>query len=207
MTKILLLIFVLGLISCSETNKQSESKTSDTTSTQDVVVNEYELALIYRDLDSDSLLADKDDQLKLLKFLTKGIKIKEKEYGSGDCEGKFKQLALHEDTLTIDKYDCGDYGFGNTEFILDSDSLKYVREFKIEWSPDDKENELSVSETTYEFTSSNLKKRTRTKSIKGWKDFRIDDVNFEESTLPGHEEYNKFKKELKNITLKEKLGE
>lgn len=79
MRNILLPIFLLGLVSCSQTNRQSEFQTTDSTLAQDNFGNEYERALVYRDLDSDSLLADKNDQSKLFGLLTKGTKIKEKE--------------------------------------------------------------------------------------------------------------------------------
>jgi hypothetical protein len=207
MKKILLPIFAFGLVSCSQTSKQSESKTTDSTLMQNDIVNEYELASIYRDLDSDSLLADNDDLLRLNEFLTKGTKIKEKEYGGGDCGGKFKQLSFKTDTLTVDKYDCGDYGFGNTEFITRGDSLRFVREFKMEWLVDSTGSKFNVSETIYYFSSLRSTRRTRTRSVPGWKDFSIRNTDFEEGQLQGQKEYNEFKKELKDLALKEKLGE
>ena len=73
------------------------------------------------------------------------------------------QRILGTDTLTIDKYDCGDYGFGNTLFITNADSLMYVREFSVEWSPDDDGNVFHVNENIFEFSTTGLVKRTRTK--------------------------------------------
>lgn len=207
MTKTLLLIIALGLFSCSQTNRQSESKTTDTTATQDNIENEYELASIYRDLDSDSLLADKDNSLRLNEFLTKGTKTKENEYRGGDCSGKFKQLSFKTDTLTVDKYDCGDYGFGNTQFITKGDSLKFVREFKFEWLVDSTGSKFNVTENIYNFSNSQAIKRIRTKEVNGWKDFRINNIEFKQSRLQGQKEYNDFKRELKNLALKENLSE
>lgn len=194
-----MLTLILGLASCSQTGRQSDSKMTDPTSTQNDGGNNYDQTLKYRDLESDSLSADKIDQLKFAEFSTKGTKIKEKEYGGGDCESKFKRLVLGNDTLTVDKYDCGDYGFGNTEFITSGDSLQYVREYKIEWSPDDKGNQFRASETTYEFSTNRLLKRTRAKFVEKWKDFRITEIPFEGSRLRGQDEYNQFKKELRDI--------
>lgn len=207
MTKNFLLILTLGLFSCSQINTQSESKTADSISSRDNIENEYELASIYRDLDSDSLLADKDNQLRLNAFLTKGIKTKEKEYGGGDCDGKFKQLSFGTDTLTVDKYDCGDYGFGNTQFITKGDSLKFVREFKFDWLVDSTGSKFNVTENVYDFSGSEVIKRIRTKQANGWKDFRISNIEFEQSRLQGQKEYNDFKRELKNLALKENLSE
>jgi hypothetical protein len=206
MTKILPVIFVLALFSCSRT-RQSENQKADSSSTVANAGNDYELASINRTLDSDSLLASKDVVMKFSEFLKKGTKFKENEYGGGDCYGKFKQIDLGVATLTIDKYDCGDYGFGNTEFITDGDSLRYVRQFKIEWSPGDKGNEFKVSETIYEFSTRGISKKTRAKSIEEWKDFRINDGKFEESSNSGQSEYNELKKELRDLALKEKLDE
>lgn len=200
-------MLTLGLLGCSQTNRESQSKTLDSTVTNDKVTDEYELASIYRDLESDSLLVSKTDEKKFTELLTKGRKIKEQEYGGGDCEGKFKQLTGENDTLTIDKFDCGDYGFGNSQFIVHNDSLRYVREYKMEWSPDDKGNEFNVSETTYEFSTKGVLKRARTKFINGLSKFRINEIDFEESRLPGQVEYNEFKKKLKGLALKEKLSE
>ncbi len=205
MTKILLLILTLGLFSCSQTNRRSESKTIDSTASRDNIENEYELASIYRDLDSDSLLADEDNKLRLNEFLTKGTKTKEKVYGGGDCGGKFKQLSFKTDMLTVDKYDCGDYGFGNTQFITKGDSLKFVREFKFEWLVDNTGSKFNVTENIYDFSGSI--KRIRTKEVQGWRDFRISNIDFGQSRLQGQKEYNDFKKELKNLSLKEKLSE
>jgi hypothetical protein len=208
MRKILPLILVLGLFSCSRLDKQSENKMTDSSSLQTpAVVNEYELASVYQNLDSDSLLVDKVDFVKFLGFLKEGTRIKEMEYEGGDCGGKFRQMVLGGDTLTIDKYGCGDYGFGNTEFVTQGDSLRYVREYKMEWSPDDKGNVFDVSESVYEFSAIGSTKRTRTKSIKGWKDFRINDKDFEEIRLPGQSEYFEFKKELKELVVREKMEE
>lgn len=207
MTKILLLILTLGLFSCSQTNRQSESKTVDSTASRDNIENEYELASIYRDLDSDSLLADEDNKLRLNEFLTKGTKTKEKEYGGVDCDGKFKQLSFKTDTLTVDKYDCGDHGFGNTQFITMGDSLKFVREFKFEWLADSTGSKFNVTENIYDFSVSGSIKRIRAKEVQGWKDFRISNIDFEQSRLQGQKEYNDFKRELKNLALKEKLSE
>jgi len=202
MIKILPLIFAFGLLSCSQP-RQSDSQTTDSSSLPDNLANDYNLASTDRDPDSESLLADNDDLVMYSKFSTNGTNIREKEYGGGDCGGKFKQIVLETDTLTIDKYDCGDYGFGNTEYIKDGDSLRYVRKYKMEWSPDDKGNEFKVSETIYEFSTIGLTKRTRAKSIKGWSEFRINEENFEESRISGQLEYNELKKELKDLVLKE----
>ena len=128
------------------------------------VINGYEFASAYRELDSDSLVLRKADIVKFSRFYTDGIKIRELEYGGGDCDGKFMQRILGTDTLTIDKYDCGDYGFGNTLFITNADSLRYVRKFSIEWSPDDDGNVFHVNENIFEFSTAGLVKRTRTNS-------------------------------------------
>jgi hypothetical protein len=210
MRKTLPLIFALALFSCSRLDKHSENKMTDSSSVQtDVVnedvVNEYELAWEYQNLDSDSLLVDKADFVKFLVFLKKGTRIKEMEYEGGDCGGKFRQMVLQTDTLTIDKYGCGDYGFGNTEFITEGDSLKYVREYRMDWSPDDHGNVFEVSESIYDFSTIGSTKRTRKKSTKGWKDFRINDRHFEETPLSGQSEYFEFKKELKELILREKI--
>jgi hypothetical protein len=109
--------------------------------------------------------------------------------------------------LTIDKHDCGDYGFGNSEFITEGDSLRYARKYKMEWSPDDKGNQFNVSETIYEFSNDSVIKRTREKSTKGWKDYTINDLTFEETRLPAQGEYIELKNQLRNLTLKEKLNE
>jgi len=207
MTKILLLIFVIGLVGCSQTSKQSEFKPTDSILMYTNIINEYELASVYRDLDSDSLLVDNDELLELDEFLTKGTKIREMEYGGGDCSGKFKQLSFEMDTLTVDKYDCGDYGFGNTEFVTKGDSLRLVREFRMEWLVDSTGSKFNVSEAIYDFSSLRSTKRTRTKSVQGWKDFRISDTDFDERRLHGQKEYLELKKELKDLAMKEKLSE
>lgn len=85
--------------------------------------------------------------------------------------------------------------------------MRFVRKYKLEWLPDDKGNEFNVSETIYEFSSIGVTRKARAKAIKGWKDYKINEIGFEESRLLGQEEYNEFKEELKELPLKEKLGE
>lgn len=163
MKKILLIIFILGFIGCSKTEQESGGNATDSFAPERPVETGYEFASAYRELDSDSLLLGKGDIVEFSRFYTNGIKIREQEYGGGDCDGKFMLQVLGADTLTIEKYDCGDYGFGNTLFITNADSLMYVREFSVEWSPDDDGNVFHVNENIFEFSTTGLVKRTRTK--------------------------------------------
>jgi hypothetical protein len=207
MEKILALIFIGGLFSCSPTGSQTDTKVTAAPLTPDNLANEHDDTSNFRDLDSDSLGGDTRDMLDFLPFQEKGTKVKEKEYAGGDCSGKFKQIALGTDTLTIDKHDCGEYGFGNTQFITTGDSLRYVRKYTIEWSPDDKGNEFIVSETIYEFRASGVLKKTREKSIETLKNARFNERSFRETEIAGEVEYDEFEKELRGMGGKEQIDE
>src|SRR5688500_10947890 len=126
------IILIIGLLSCSKTGKEqsiaaadsSRNLKVDSVRTTKTAMDDYEASLIYSDSESDSLLLDNLDLRNLISlFKTKGSKVQDKEYQGGDCGGKFTRLTYKGDTLTIDKYSCGDYGFGNSQYLTNDDSL------------------------------------------------------------------------------------
>ena len=167
-------------------------------------MNEYETS--YRSLDSDSLeIQDEEFNKTIAHFRASGRKIKEMKYGGGDCWGKFVQIVMGSDTVTIDKYDCGDYGFGNSQFIVHNDSLTKIREFRMEWSPDGNGYAFNVMEQILEFDPDHLTTKNRVGSTEGWEDFRFLGTPFEILRTNGATEYLRLKNELREMVLREKL--
>jgi hypothetical protein len=167
--------------------------------------DDFASASIYAMLDSDSLLADKSELARFLPFYRKGHPVETKYFDGGDCSDKLIRIALLSDTLVIHKYACGDYGFGNTEFVIHRDSLKYVRKYGMLWHGDD-QGEFLVSENIYEFSTAALTKRSRKKPIEGWKDFQLNDLAFEKHQA-NETEYVSFIQELRSLDHRESLPE
>jgi len=202
------IIITIGLISCSRTEKQQLSFSADSSKTEKTdsaraaktTMDDYEASFIYSSSDSDSLLLDNLDLKNLISlFKTKGSLIQDKEYSGGDCGGKFKRLLYNGDTLTIDKYGCGDYGFGNSQYLTNDDSLKLVRNYKMEWSAQPDRIEFTVTEKIYEFGVSKVTISERMKVINGWRNFDFSNVPFATSTSGGQIEYMELKKEQKEL--------
>jgi hypothetical protein len=90
-----LLPFAFTLLGCGQTT-QSENTRTDSSSIPTNLGNDYELASTDRELDSERLLADTVDLARFFAFSAAGTNINEKEYGAGDCDGKFKQIGFRK---------------------------------------------------------------------------------------------------------------
>lgn len=215
MTKILpSIILLLGLLSCSRTEKEKPGITVDSTvrlktdspSVAKTVMGDYEASLLYSSSDSDSLLLDNDDLENLISlFKMKGSRIQEKEYLGGDCSGKFTRFIYGGDTLTIDKYSYGDYGFGNSQYLTHEDSLKLVRKYKMEWSAKLDKIEFNVTEKIYKFSNGKVIISERMKIVNGWRDFDFVNIPFVTTTSAGQIEYRNLKKEQSELLNHEVL--
>jgi hypothetical protein len=208
------IILTIGLLSCSKTEKEQSIATADSSRILKVDsvraaktdMDDYEASLIYSNSDSDSLLLDDLDMKNLISlFKTKGSKIQDKEYAGGDCGGKFIRLIYAGDTLTIDKYSCGDYGFGNRQYLTSDDSLKLVRNYKMEWSAQTEKMEFTVTEKIYEFGIGKATISERMKVIDGWRNFDFVNIPFVTTTSAGQTDYMDLKKEQKELLTHEVL--
>ena len=198
------LILLVGLLSCSRTDRQTGIKvnTVDRFDTLDTLhppintIDNYSAAFIYINTDSDSLLLDNGDFGNLIPlYRTKGKLVKEKEYGSDDCAGKYKQFELNGGRLTINKSSCGDYGFSNSQFLIKNDSLLQVRKYEVLWNVANKEFELGITEQIFFFNAGRLTLKERHKTVSDWIGFDLREVPFNSNSIVGHKEYDNLKKE------------
>jgi hypothetical protein len=205
MKQILHIILLIGLcISCNQTTDKAETIETDKAKTIGVSdslelapQDDYSASAIYRSLDSDSLLTDKGEIDSLLSiFLRTGKQIKRKEYGGGDCEGAYRTFSIKDDNsiLTIDKYDCGDFGFGNSQYLTKNDSVLLTREFKVEWY---NRTVYTVTERIIKFDNATTILKERETSTSNLGILRFKGQQFKESKLVSNdEEYLRIKREL-----------
>lgn len=198
MRTIFLLILITGLFSCTRTK---ESLNSDVAidSLESSPQDDYVASTIYRSLDSDSLLIDKKtvDEF-LLNFIINGKLIRKHEYGGRDCDSAYKTYKLDNNTsiLTIDKYDCGDYGFGNSQYLTSGDSITYVREFAVEWDATNDKTSYKVTERLIKFKNGRTQLKERQKSIDRLTDLRFGNLQFRDIEQLTNDEYSRIRKEL-----------
>ncbi len=211
-----ILIALVGLLSCSRANRPTEIATDvidksdslDTIYTSINSIDNYSAAFIYMDTDSDSLLLDNEDFDNLIPlYKANGKLIEEKEYGSGDCAGKYRQFELNDGRLTIDKSSCGDYGFANGEFLMIGDSLLRVRKYEVQWNVLNKDYQLEISEQIFVFNNRWLTLKERYKTTNDWIGFDLTDIPFKSSSIDGQKEYDDLKKELAELLTYELIGE
>jgi len=198
MTKILQLILIIGLFSsCVQTtDKMVNHEESDMlkASPQD----DYSTSTVYRALDSDSLLIDKGTIDSVVSLFKGGQLLRKHEYGGGDCDGAYRTFKIQGDSsiLTIDKYDCGDYGFGNNQYLTRNARILLVREFKVEWGNVDK---YHVTERIIEFKTEGTIVKTRSRTISRLADVRFKGEGFDYGRSTTNEELERIKKELTEI--------
>jgi hypothetical protein len=207
MKKILLFLLV-GVISCQSFQKPNKDK-SDTIAT-DISTNNisnnnwYDSLQIYSSVKSDSLFLDQEQMKSLIdSFRLHRSHLQTIQYGGGDCWGITNFFSLDLDTLIIDKYDCGDYGFGNNLFLISNDSIAMVRKYDFDWDPSDGNVNYNISEQIFLFNDMILLQRKKT--IGSWKDFSLDNVPFIKSNIYGTNDYNLFLEEVKNIKKRETI--
>ena len=195
MTKILQLILIIGLYStCRQTtDKVVASERPDTlvASPQD----DYLTSTIYRALDSDSLVIDKGAFDSLVSLFKRGHQLSKHDYGGGDCYGAYRTFKMEGDSsiLTVDKYDCGDYGFGNNQYLTRNANILLVREFKVEW---DNVDNYHVTERIIEFKTEGTIIKARKRTVSQLVDLRFKGEEFEYERSTTDEELERIKKEL-----------
>jgi hypothetical protein len=210
MIKILSFVALLvGLTGCTRTEKEQSAVTvsSGETASLDSAVavkstmSDYEASFIYSSSDSDSLLIDIPEVGRIVaSFKRQGTLIQNNDFSGGDCESKLRRLVYNRDTLTIEKYSCGDYGFGNSQYLTHDDSLKFVRLYTMKWLAESGEQtEYKVTEKVYTFGTGRVTINERTKMITGWRDFYLVDIPFEKTTSSGQNEYVDLTKEHREL--------
>ena len=198
MRTILLLTLVTGLFNCTRTTETKNSGVPSD-SLEFSAQDDYTASTIYRSLDSDSLLIDKEtvDNF-LLHFITNGQLLRRHEYGGGDCDGVYRTYNLDKNTiiLTVDKYDCGDYGFGNNQYLTKNDSVILVREFTVDWDISDTKTPYRVTERMIKFTNGKTISKERQKSTDRLSDIGFSNLPFNNNENSQVDEYTRIRKEL-----------
>ncbi len=127
-----------------------------------------------------------------------------KEYGGGDCYGKYISSKLDDENflITRDNFDCGEYGFTHKIYILLNDILLYVK-YNI------KETELSLDGTKYslreiifDFSKPEVSKFSRSKDSKEYSDNTFSGIFVHEVIKNRFSILNKEMKEYDNLKSK-----
>jgi hypothetical protein len=183
------------------------AKTTDHQTTADTVGTDYYAASeIYREADSDSLIIRSNELTNIIhSFRQSGKMVTSKEYGAGDYYGKFKIFVRNEDTLVIDKNDSGEYGFGNAQYLIKEDSLKYIRKYILESVYG--ENIHMIKESIFKFESSSTISLERSKTIKKLNDFGLEGIPFDTLTDIPLNQYQVLRQELNNLLKNELMAD
>ncbi len=203
-----ILIVLLLFLGCSRADRSAESGVADTlrkqlkSDSRTVTTNEvntYSAAYVYMDFDSDSLLLQNEDFDDLVpRFLAKGKPLKVGGYPGDDCSSKFRQFALNDSLLTIYKYNCGDYGFGNSQYLVGHDSIQKARIYEARWNVGSKEFELNITEQLYLWDGNRLTVRERHKVVHDYVDLDLHGIPFK-SKIVEAKKYNNLLKEYRQI--------
>jgi hypothetical protein len=194
--KIGLILILVVLFSCTRTEKKSDiSILSESIKDTSTIEGDFSSSIVYSSSDNNNLLMESNDYLDIItRLMTKENQIYDKEFGGGDCEGRVKIFAENSDTLFLEKTDCGDYGFGNTLFLKNCDSLIFVRYYKYDWDIKDKKMVFNISEKIYNFENQTLFERR--KVVEPWIEYSLNDIPFSTSTFSRTEKNNEFSKEI-----------
>jgi hypothetical protein len=175
MNRVFVLVINIGIMSCTGKQTDKSLLSSIIDSTQIVTTNDfYSISKTYGDVESDRLLLPTDIKQKIEPLRTRGREIEGQPYGGGDCWGKVRRFVLDNDTLTIDKYKCGEHGFGNKVFIKEGDSLKLAVTYRIDHSQNEKESWFNDVLETVEFKREEGLIKTSVETISDWNNIKLD---------------------------------
>jgi hypothetical protein len=191
------------LSGCSRSSRTEEAKGNDTlVKMKKVELNQedtYTAAYVYMDVDSDSLLLQNENFDNLVPlFLSEGKLLSEGEYPGDDCSSKHRQFGLMDRLLTIYKYTCGEYGFGNSQYLLRNDSIQKARIYQARWNVSSKEFEMDITEQIYFWDGNRFTVRERHKVVHDYVDLDLRGIPFK-SKIVEAKEYNDFMKEYRQI--------
>ena len=196
-TDLIVIFLVLSVnFSCSQTGKKTTySDVNDLKKDTLKIQSEYDKSLIYSNPDNENLLIESETFLDTVARMKKqGKLIYEKEFGAGDCFGKVKIFNDNQDTLFIKKIDCGDYGFGNTQFLMENDSIKVARFYNYQFLVSENKTLFKIIEQIYNFEKMTLKERQ--KIVEPWTEYSLKDIPFSTSKFSRTEKEKKYRKEI-----------
>lgn len=213
MTKTLLLISGLIICACGQNKSSIKEEMVDSTEqvssidqSLDILIKDDLLWKGYRSLDSDSLSTnDRTSDSILVVFIQNGEMTEKKSYSGGDCEGLYKVYSTKDKnfTLIVDKFDCGDYGFSNNQYLTNRDSIVFFREFIVNWY-----NREIYDATERIITFNNGKTLIKERSVPISEyiklEFKAQDA-FKDSLVVNDIVYKKLKQDLANIKDKERI--
>lgn len=151
-------------------------------------------------LNFNSELLDKNITELLNSKSTK--KTKYQEHGGGDCYGAysiFNNQNLKQE-IVLDKYDCGDYGFANRQFLLTGDSIGRVRTYKFEYfGVEAEKTKFKVAENIYYFSGDKVLIKNRSKYTTDFSDTLLNNLKFSEKIMLADSVYKAKFKDLEEI--------
>jgi hypothetical protein len=175
MARVVTLLIIAGLYSCTRTQTADSSVSATKGSPQSVTTSDfYSISKTYGDIESDSLLFPTEVMQKVKYLRVWGIEIKGQPYGGGDCWGKIKRYVLEKDTLTIDKHNCGEHGFGNKVFLKKGDSLTLAVTYEIDQLQNEKGSWFNDLLEIVEFKKNEFMIKTSVETITDWNKIKLD---------------------------------
>jgi hypothetical protein len=118
-------------------------------------VSDDDFASKYRSLDTDHvLLYDSLSKVLIGKSLAEGTLVSQRKIEGGDCATIVKKFSMPDSSvLILEKYDCGDHGFGSSQYIKKGERLIFVYEISINTLLDSSQR-YEVSEKAVKFKNS-----------------------------------------------------
>ena len=178
------LIFILALLLTNCNSRDADNNASG--KEQDTLRNDTSLNAVnrifndpFRDINNfninfgdsfiDSLHASYSNQEQTEMTLTKDICIGDNCESYQTIKNKKNDFILY-----LFKGDGGEYGFSNDQYLLEKDSLIYVRNFNVNietWPTDSTETEWKIEESVYDFGSEKSCLQSRVSTVKNLDQF------------------------------------
>lgn len=212
MAKVAALILLLALVCCTgrEQTSQSTHSKPDSALIASKPSDFYSVSKIYGDSESDSLLLPIATKKRIMTIRMQGTEIAQQPYGGGDCQGKVRRFVLAEDTLTIDKHSCGEYGFENVVFLKTGDSLKLVATYKVDHEQNEKQSWFTDLLEIVEFKQYESSIEASTGLITDWNVLNADRAPQKSDQARGENaaaDYDHYKKQYEALKTLDLLSE
>ena len=135
--------------------------------------------------------------------------IRKSKGGGGDCYGWAHEFVNDQNQkLVSDKWDCGDYGFERSYYLLSADSLKTVRKLKFEYNLSSDSTPYRLTETLLYFDDGVIRQKSRERFTNNFSDTTFSNSStFQLSELPKDSLLDISLKEIQAAFVKEDLDD
>lgn len=106
-------------------------------------------------------------------FNSNSFKLSQESEGrAGDCDGSMRKYIskAHDTTVVLDNFNCGDYGFERTRYLLSEDEIFAIKTIESKLSGPGR---YTLTEKYYYFEPDSVLVKSRTQKELSWKDTSV----------------------------------